>query len=430
VIAELKRDFDVVEVGTDVSSIDSDIDVLMLVHAKDLSDTTLFAIDQYVLGGGRLLAFLDPMSMIEAQNQNPQMQFRPPGASTLGKLLDAWGIGFDTEKVVADLEYMTRVRRSQTSGPEAMPMVLSLPREGINEEDPTTSELENILYVFGGAFTGDAAEGLDKTVLLESSEDSELADKFMAQRSGEAVIREFTSLDMRQDLALRLTGTFKTAFPDGKPSSDDAEGEDKESDAATDTGTGDYMKKSSSPSAVILVGDSDMIYDHFCVQRGNLFGSSFVQPINDNLNLIQNFVEQLSGDSNLISIRSRGSMSRPFEKVREKQAEAEKEYQDQIKALEDELSEVQQRISEMQREKQGKSDRTFLSEEQREAIAKFRKKEAETKQNLKEVRKKLRRDIDRLENTLMVANIGLMPILVSIGGILLAVIKRRRMVRK
>jgi ABC-type uncharacterized transport system involved in gliding motility auxiliary subunit len=174
-----------------------------------------------------------------------------------------------------------------------------------------------------------------------------------------------------------------------------------------------------------------MLYDHFCVQRANtLFGAPIIQPINDNLNFLAHLVAQLSGDSNLISIRSRGAMARPFEKVRAMQAAAEKQYQSQIKSLEDELTDVRRRISELQRQKQGKGSRAILTAEQREAIEKFRKKEAEVNKNLKEVRKKLRRDIDRLENTLMVVNIGLMPLLVSLGGIVLALIKRRRMVRK
>lgn len=423
-IEELKGNFDVVEVDKTADSIDGDIDVLMLVHPKDLEDKTLYAIDQFVLRGGKLLAFLDPMSMIESQEQSPQQRFMPPGASSLGKLLGAWGIEFDTEKVVADMEYMTRIRRRMDAGPEAMPLVLTLTSEAINADDPATSQLENVLYVFGGVFKGDGAEGLTKTVLLHTSEECQLVEKYMAQRSGEAIIKEFSSAEREQELCVRLAGTFKTAFPDGKPAAkDDDKGEAKEEAA------GDSLKESATPGAVVLVGDSDMIYDNFCVQKGSIFGQTIVQPINDNLTFLQNLVEQLSGDSNLIGIRSRGTLSRPFEVVRSMQAEAERRYQDRIKALEDEVAETNRKISELQREKK-QGEKALLSAEQQEAIRKFREKKAETNRQLKDVRKKFRRDIDSLENRLMVVNIGLMPLLVALGGIALAIVKRRRLVRK
>ncbi|MBN2449861.1 MAG: Gldg family protein [Lentisphaeria bacterium] len=429
VIAELRRDVEVVELQSDAGSIDEDIRLLLLIHPKDLKDKTLYAIDQFLLRGGKILAFLDPMSMVESQNQQ-QMQFMPPGASTLGKLLDAWGITFDTEKVIADTVYMARIRRRQDAPPEAMPMVLNLHTEAIDPEDPATGQLDNLLFVFGGAFAGDGAEGIAKAVLLRTSESVQPVEKFMAQASGDRVIREFKSLEMAQALAIRLTGSFKTAFPDGKPEDDAAsDSKDAEGDEAKDAAA-ESLKESATESAVILVGDSDMIFDHFCVQRGNFLGTSFLQPINDNLAMVQNMVEQLSGDTRLISIRSRGAINRPLEAIAKLQARAEQDWQEEIKSLEDELQEARTKISELQREKGTASDKAFISQETQEAIRKFRQKEAETSKQLKLVRKKLRRDIDFLENSVTWLNILVMPIVVALGGLGLALFKRQRMVRK
>lgn len=441
-VSELKRDFEVREVSTDIESVDDDIDVLMLVHATNLPDKTLFAIDQFVLRGGRLLAFLDAMSMVERQErpqQMPQMQM-PPASSTLGVLLDAWGVEFETEKVVADLQYMTRVQ-GRDGGPESMPMVLSLNKETVDADDPATGQLESLLYVFGGVFSGDGIDSLKKTVLLHTSEDSQLIEKFMAQMPGDSVVKDFKPEEREQALGIRLTGTFKTAFPEGKPG--DAGGDAEDGDASTDAdkdaddkakaddakADDGLLRESAQEGVVVLIGDADMIYDHFCVRRQSFFGQEVINPMNDNLTLVQNLLEQLSGDNNLISIRSRGAIARPFLVVQRMKAEAEQKYQEKIKALEDDLSEVQRKIGELQREK-SKDQQYILSSEQQRQIEKFRQKEGEVRKELKGVRKKFRRDIDALENRLKWANIALMPFLVGMSGIVLAMAQRRRMVRK
>ena len=430
-ITELKRDFEVTEVQADTDTIDSELDVLLLVHPKDLKDKTLYAIDQFVLKGGRVLAFLDPMSMVESQSQQQPMQFMPPGASTLGKLMNAWGISMDTEKLTADTVYMARIRRRAEGEPEAMPMVLTLNGEAIDAGDPATGQLDNLLFVFGGSFTGEPATGLTKTVLLKTSESVQSIEKFMAQGAGERILRDFRSTEMPQALAIRLTGTFKTAFPDGKPAdTGEAKDEAKDDSATAPAPAAEGLKEGSTASAVILIADSDMIYDNFCIQRGNFLGASFVQPINDNLAMLQNMVEQLSGDSRLIAIRSRGAIHRPLEAIGKLQARAEQQWQSQIKSLEDELQEARSKISELQREKGEGGDRAFISKETTEAIKKFRQKEAETNKQLKLVRKQLRRDIDFLENAVTWSNILVMPGLVVLGGLALAWFKRQKMVRK
>ncbi len=431
-VSELKRDFDVRKVETTAESIDDDISVLLLIHPKDLSDKTLFALDQFVLRGGKLIAFLDPMSIVESRS-NPMSQMRrmPPGASTLGKLLDAWGIKFNTEKVVADMVYMTRVQ-GRDGQPQSMPTVLSLTRDAVQRDDPVTAQLSSLLVAFGGVFEGDGADGLKKETLLHTSDQCQLVEKFMAQMPGSAVLRDFKPEGRSMDLALRLTGTFKTAFPDGKPGetpkADDKTknaGDKKEKNDGTHT-----LKKSAKSGTVVLVGDSDMLFDNFCVRRNNIFGQEFITPLNDNLSFAQNLVEQLSGDNNLISIRGRAITARPFLVVRRMKAEAEQQYQDQIRKLEDDLAETRRKISEIERRKGKTSQRLELTPEQRSAIKKFRQKEAETNRQLKLVRKKLRRRIDALETKVEWANIALMPALVALGGIVLAFVKRRRTAHK
>jgi ABC-type uncharacterized transport system involved in gliding motility auxiliary subunit len=264
-----------------------------------------------------------------------------------------------------------------------------------------------------------------KTVLLNSSDDVQLMESFMTQRNGEDILRSFRSDERKKDLAIKLTGNFKTAFPGGKPGKSAEEGEEKKSEEPA----ADFLTVSSKLGAVVLVGDADMLYDAFCVSTTSIFGQKIVQPINDNLNFALNMVENLLGDSALFAIRSRATTSRPFTRVRDLQADAEKRFQDKIARIEADLRKVQQDINDLQRKRQ-KGERELLSREQRELLKQFRKKEAEAKQELKTVRKQLRQDIDDLENNVMVLNIALMPVLVIIGGIVLAVVKRRRNVRQ
>jgi len=176
----------------------------------------------------------------------------------------------------------------------------------------------------------------------------------------------------------------------------------------------------------VLIGDADMLYDQFSVQIQNLFGQRIVIPRNGNLNLAQSVVEQMTGDSNLIGVRSRATLNRPFTVVQDMQAKAEESYRAKIKQVEDDLRETQTKLNELQAKKDKGQQRMILSPEQQAELEKFRKKEAEAKRDLKDVRKNLRKDIDSLENTLKWANIAGMPILVAAFGIVLAVVKNKR----
>ncbi|MCK5804308.1 MAG: Gldg family protein, partial [Lentisphaeria bacterium] len=428
VINELKRDYEVVEIQKNTESIDPDLDVLLLVHPKGLEDKTLFAIDQYLLGGGRILAFLDTLSVVEQQNQqgNPQMRFMPPGQSELGKLMEAWGVEL-SKKILADREFgFKRPRRD--GGADSMPTALALRKDAVDQDDPAVGQLESLLLFNAGVLTG-SADGLVRTVLVHSSEDSQLVDTFMAQGGGDRILNDFKPGEKELALAVRLTGKFSTAFPEGKPSDDKDEDDGKEKEDGDKDDASNYLTEGDK-GAVILVGDSDMIFDNFCVQVQNFFGQKIVQAVNDNLSFALNLVEQLSGDTRLISIRSRGTISRPLEEVHKRRAAAEKRNMSRVKAFEDERAELEKKLNEMLRDKaKTGSGRVVISKEQLEDIEKLREKKVTTNRKLKEEQKKMTREIESLENRLIWANILIVPLLVALSGLTLAFIKRRRMVR-
>ena len=273
---------------------------------------------------------------------------------------------------------------------------------------------------FAGAFTGTPAPGLTKTVLLKSSPNSELVESIMASMAGESVIKDFKKSDTEYALAIRLTGKFKTAFPNGKP-------EEKTPDNATNKveKTEPSLKESKGDTAVVLVGDTDMFADQFCVQQMRTPFGNIPQPMNANLNFAENIVENLGGDSDLMNARSRATMKRPFTRIRAMEAKAGEESQRKINEYMETLQETQQKLAELEQNKQP-GQRLGLSPEQQAEKTKFEKKVGEINRDLRQERKNLARDKEALQNKLEWANILVMPAVVTLFGIGLATFKRKR----
>ncbi len=418
-VNELRKDYTVKEVQLTSETIDADIKVLVVVHPKGITEKVQFGIDQFLMRGGKLIAFLDPMSIVDSRNspqQNP-MQAAMQGGSSLDKLIKGWGLEFDSAKVLADKIYETRINRGQR--PEAAPAVLTLSAQAVNTNDVATSQIDSLLLPFAGVFSGTLKDGLKETVLLQSSPQSQSIEKFMAEYSGEQVSKDFVASGKAQKLAIRISGTFKTAFPDGQPKDPAAkEGETPQTPA---------IKESTKETSVVLVGDSDLLFEQFAGQVQDFMGQKMFFPRNGNLNLLQNFVDLMAGDQNLIGIRSRATMTRPFTRVREMQAAAEDRYRTKIKDLEKSLADTQTRLGELQRTKEGggAQQRFILSPEQQAEIISFQKKQVAAKRELRVERKNLRQDIDSLENRLKWWNILGVPFLVTATGLSLAFLKRK-----
>jgi len=423
-ISELKKDFTVREVPMTSAKIDDDIKVLVVIEPRDISDTAQYAIDQFVLRGGRLLALLDPHAYFDQkQDQMAQVIGESSGQSSLDKLLKTWGMEMDTTKVVADLNFGTRNRGN------VMPTVLGITREGISEDDTVGAQVDNLVLAFAGAFTGKPVDGLKESIIVKSSKNSQLVDGMLSAIGAQQIAKEFKASGTNYALAVRLTGKFKTAFPDGKPKDAKDEKKNDKKDAKP-ADSEKQLKEGNGDGAVILVADSDMINDQIAVQVQEVLGYKVVNMPNGNLNFIQSLVEQLAGDSSLISLRSRASMNRPFTRVRDMQAAAEKKYQSRIKELEGSLAETQRKLGELQTDKKDPQQRFILSPEQQKEVDKFRQTEAAAKKDLKELRKNLRKDVDHLEFWTKVVNIGVMPLLVALSGVVLAVVKRKKTAAK
>lgn len=418
-ISELKADFDVKEVPLTAEKIEDDVKVLLVVYPKGITEATEYAIDQFVMRGGKLIAFLDPLSVFDnraADPSNPLQAAANSGAS-LDRLLKAWGTTFDISKVVADKTYFTEVGGGQ-GGRQANPSVLTLPPAGMDTNDVTTSQIERVCLPFVGAFAGSPAEGLKQVVLMHSSANADLTEKMLAQFGGAS--QDFKAAGKEFPLAVRLTGKFKSAFPDGKPAEKPADGSTNAPPPAADS-----LKASKDDNVVILIGDADMLHENAFAQVQNFFGQRVMIPYAQNLTFVQNLIEQLGGDSDLITIRSRAILPRPFTKVRELQGQAEERFAAKIKELEKSEQDLSQKINELLQGKQP-GQQLILSEDAKKDWQNVQEQRAKVRDSLRLERRNLRKDIDSLQTSLKWTNILVMPLAVAAVGIALAVIKRRK----
>ena len=415
-VQELQQDFNVKQIKLDATNIEDDVKTLVVIHPKGISQETQYALDQFILRGGKLIAFLDPLSVSASRRQNPMMGESGGSSSTLDKLLPAWGLGFDTSKVVADLDFKMQLR-GQNDQPVDAPAWLALTPDGINRNDIVTSQIDSIWLPLCGAFTGSPVAGLKETVLLHSSKDAELADSFMANMGGQSLMTDFKPTGVQYKLAIRLTGKFKTAFPAGNPADRGTNSTAKASGS---------LKESKTETSVVLFGDSDMLNDDFSLRKQDSPFGELVSQMNANLDLAQNVVEQMAGDNNLIGIRSRATTSRPFTRIKKIEAAAEARGQAKIAELQQSLQETQQRLSELQQQKKDASQRFILSPEQQAEVENFQKKQVEVSRELRQAQKDLRKEVVSLETRVEWWNILAMPFAVTLAGIGIAMVKRRK----
>jgi ABC-type uncharacterized transport system involved in gliding motility auxiliary subunit len=389
--------------------IDKDINVLLVIHPRDAQPETEYALDQFVLRGGKLIVFVDPYAYFD--QQQPQMPGMPPqpSSSTLPTLFKTWGVQMDPGKVIADVVF------ASGGGQRYTPTVLSLNRTAFSRDDIVTSSIETLLYAFGGAFQVKPVEGLKVNELVKSSGESMLIDNMNATKSGDEAQKGFAPSGRPLPLALRLTGKFRTAFAEGLTL-------DKKPVAGTPN-----LRETSAENSVILVADVDMLADGAAVDIQDMFGRKVVVPSNGNLAFAMGMVEQFAAGNDLISLRSRTSAFRPLTVVRQLEAEAQKQYFGKIQSLEDEVQKTTAKLQELQKAQgaAGKSGQLMSAEQQAE-LERFRKTVAESRIALKEVRKNLRQDAESLVFFTKLLNIALMPILVAFAGLGIALIRRRR----
>lgn len=409
VYEQLGQMFEIEQIDAQAAELPEGLDLLLLVHPKDLGEGMLYAIEQFVLGGGRLVAFLDPFAESDRGDPgDPMAQMQAGSASTLGGLLQAWGVTYNPGRAIGDLQY------GIGSGPNRHIGILSVPAAGMNQSDIVSADLEVVNLSSTGWF--EAAEGAATQfdTLVHSSENAAPMDasRFRFLSSPADLMDGFNPTGERYSLAVRVSGpaSASLAAPEGFADSHLAEAD------------GDGIN-------VLLFADTDLLSDRLWVQRQPFFGQEIASAFADNGSLVVNAVDNMLGNGALISIRTRANSARPFERVEELRVSAERAYRDTEERLQMELQETERRLSELQAAK-GEGEMTIISDEQQAEIQRFMDRRLEIRRELRQVQHDLQRDIDRLGTRLKLINIALVPFIVLLVALAYDLRRRRRQERR
>ena len=425
IVEQMRQFFDVRVIGGEVARIDDDVDVLMLVHPKDLAGKTRYAIDQFVLGGGRALVFVDPHS--EAAARAMAMRRQPgPADSQVGKLFDAWGVAFDSSRFIGDLDAAIKVNAPSQGRVVVANYVawLGLDARHMRQGDVVTERMRRINMAAVGSLS--AKEGATTKIsplIMTGPRSMQIAAEAVRMRPDPVgLLRAFKPEDKSFVVAARVRGEVETAFPDGPPKAEkekDGGKEEKKAEAPP------HLTQSKGPINLVIVADTDILSDRFWLQEQDFFGQRMVIPTANNGDFIVNVLDNLTGSDSLISLRSRGLSTRPFHRVDAIQRAAEIRYRKTEQGLLDKLRDTEKKLDGLETEKAGEAGK-ILTEEQKKLVHNFRSEMLLIRGQLRDVQHALRKDIEALDTWLRILNIWAMPVAISVIAIIMAVLRQRR----
>jgi ABC-type uncharacterized transport system involved in gliding motility auxiliary subunit len=420
IYTQLEELFTVRPLTPDTDHIDQDVDVLMLVHPKHLAQKTLYAIDQFVMRGGRILLFVDPNAGGDTSGQdpsNPMAGMMADHSSDLEPLLKAWGVDYDPTKVIGDLELGLEVRTNAQSPPVRHIGILGLGHDDMDHKDVLTASLDKInLATAGWVAARPGAKIAFEPLLLSSTSAAPIpAQRFNALTDPSTLRDGFKPTGIRYALAARITGPVDSAFPQGPPP-------DEKAPAGPPAA---HLTKSAQPANIVIIADTDMLMDYMWVQMHEVFGQRVAQAFANNGDLVANILDNLSGSSALISVRGRATFSRPFDRVEALRRQADDRLRSKALELQSELQQTEAKLTELQNKRNDQSSLT-LSPEQEAELKRFVAEKARVRKELRETQRGLDVDIDRLDSWLKVVNIAIAPLCVAVAGIIILSLRRRR----
>lgn len=425
IIKAMREFFVVRNLGAEPDKISNDIDVLMIIHPKHLPKKTLYAVDQYLLAGGKAMIFIDPLSEVDTSRPSPQNPMvRPDTSSNLKTLMDTWGVEMIPGKIVGDMNLAMQVQARGPRGPQDMSYLpwLRLKSAEFNHTDFATNALKTVNFASAGALIQKKGSTVKFTPLMQSTKDSELIDssRMMFGANPASLLNDFVSDNKKWTLAARLSGIVKTSFPKGPPA------DNKDKGSVTKTGKTDDNGSQIMKGGInaILVADTDMLSDYMWIRTQNFLGIQVPQTLANNGDFVIDALDNLSGNNDLISLRTRGDYSRPFTTVEKIRKQAESEYRTREKELQAKLDQTEKRLVALQKNTTG--SRLILSPAQTKEIEKFKTEQMQTRKELRNVQHQLRKDIERLGTELKFINIGLVPLLIAFIAVIAGYIKRRR----
>lgn len=428
--SRLEEQYKIEPLRPDITRVPDDVDVVMIVHPGRLSDRARYALDQYVMRGGRMLVLVDPYAEFVANQsgQTMRMAMNTGVTSNLPELFESWGLSMDPNKVVGDIDAAQQVRTGR--GPRASvvpyPVWMDLGPDHLAQDDVVTADLDTINIGSTGALERSGDGVMDFTPLIRTGPRGTRYDvKQVTDLADPMDLVDDYQPQQRYTLAARLRGKPETAFPEGVPPAQQGEDDSGKRDGGEAEDDGEQRDRPEPPehltgaqkaADIIVVGDTDMLSDAAWVRRSRGPGGPRRQATADNGDLVVNAIDQLSGSDALIRIRNRGRTSRPFTHLEEIREQAEERYRSTEQKLRQRLEETRQKIRDLQQQSGQGEDAGGLTTEQRKELEAFREERVEIREELREVQRKLRADIQRVEAWTKFVNIGLMPLLIVLAG--------------
>ncbi len=447
IMEQIRDFFEVRTLELNVKEIPKDVDVLMIVQPTVLTRDAAYAIDQYALSGGRILAFVDPVT--DSAQSGPPGMGGLPVSSDLRNIMKQWGLTLDIDKVVGDPTIARRVQFG--GGPGGQPIVtdylawLQIEKDLINDKDPLAASIRRLNLSTAGSLA--KVEGATTIIqpLIQTSAQSGLieADKVKLRPDPLVILRGFKSGGAALMLAARIGGEARTAYPDGRPKDEEkkdeksepdkadapaegAKAEPKAADAKNGAGQPDKSHIAAGRVNIVVVADADMLADHFWVEVRDFLGQKMAVPQADNAGFVVNALENLSGGEALADLRGRGVVERPFERVTAIRRAAEQQFRQKEEGLVAKLQDLQQKLAKVETKgSEGAPQQAILSDAEKAEIEKFRGEMVTVRRELRDVKSALRRDIDRLDGWLKFFNIAAIPLLIGLGGLGLGFMRRR-----
>ena len=404
---QITQNYNVEELTGDAGALPEDTNLLVLIAPQDLTEKTIYAIDQYVLGGGHLIGFLDPFSETGEQKVLSQ-----DDGQLLNDLMKNWGVQLVANKVIADEKASKQVWFNNNGRRKTIeyPLWQDITKSRLDAKDLITADLEMLTLASPGFFKIKANPSTTITTLFSSTKGAtEFSSNQIAelQEDPESLLRKYKPNDKVYPFAVRITGPVKSAYQ-----------------TAFDTKS-QHLSRSTSDINVVLFSDADMLNDSFWIKSQSLFGQAFTIPISSNAALVMNSLDNLSGSSDLIAIRSRAQYNKPFTKIREIQQRAERQFRSKEVKLIARLKEAEDRLTKMNDQKI-EGNKLLLSAAQQLEINNFRQEQVTIRKELRSVRHDLQKDIEKLMQHVKLLNIGGMPLVIGLTGFAVGFFRRRK----
>lgn len=439
VVEQMRQLFEVRSLNASLSTVPDDVDVLVVVHPKGWNDRALYAIDQFVLRGGRALIFVDANAEADQGVQRGGVMIPTRSSrSEMDRLLDAWGVELEKNRIIGDLQLAAKVRMDREGRAVTFdyPVWIQLGPQQMNQEDAVTAKLGNLSLGTPGSLVKKPNAGISFVPLIQTTPGAAAfpADKVAITEDPQNLLRIYSPQNRAFTLAARISGKVQSAFPDGSPpvektadpDSPESASPGDEARAAEDTATDQpHLPASLQPVNLIVVADTDLLQDRFWVSVQEFLGSRVAVPNAANGAFVVNALDNLSGSGDLISVRNRGSSVRPFKRVNELREQAELKFRQKEQELIDRLEATEQKLVELESTRQS-DDGMILTEAQQEELLQFRQERLRIRKDLRDVRHRLRQDIESLQNRLKILNIGIVPALIAISGLMVGVFRIRR----